>query len=61
MMAILIGGKVKHQNRSHTHSKREQADAAWQDPGSITIVWALYELARNPNIVKSLREEIASK
>ena len=32
-----------------------------QDPTSITIVWALYELARHPQILEQLRKDIASR
>ena len=35
-------------------------DYKFQDPGSVTLVWAFYELARNPEIVKKLRQEVAS-
>lgn len=31
-----------------------------QDPVSITLVWVLYELARNPDIVAALHAEISS-
>lgn len=32
-----------------------------QDPVGILLTWALYELARSPEIVRRLREEIYNK
>ncbi|KAI4283167.1 MAG: hypothetical protein L6R38_002358 [Xanthoria sp. 2 TBL-2021] len=40
------------------HLRRWVVDFLRQDPGSITLVWAFYELASNPQIVKTLREKI---
>ncbi|KAL1963263.1 hypothetical protein VTN77DRAFT_8486 [Rasamsonia byssochlamydoides] len=34
---------------------------AGKDPATITIAWALYELARNPDIVRRLRQEIQER
>ena len=57
MMAILIGGKV----RGTKPSTRRVGEAEHrQDPTTITVVWALYELARKPHIVEELREQIRS-
>ena len=37
------------------------ADSILQDPGAITLGWALFELARTPQVVAQLRAEIVSK
>lgn len=59
MMAILIGGKVeKRSSSTRLLSMDSFIDLALQDPGSITLVWAFYKLARNPQIVEKLRKEI---
>lgn len=37
-----------------------RVDPDLQDPTSITIVWALYELARHPQVLEKLRKDIGS-
>ena len=34
-------------------------DISGQDPTVVTITWAIYELSRNPDVLKKLRLEIA--
>jgi hypothetical protein len=54
LISVLLAGKV----RCGPQIVSLIALTWWQDPVGITISWALYELARNPDVVKLLRKEI---
>ncbi|KAF8861473.1 cytochrome P450 [Acephala macrosclerotiorum] len=57
LIAVLLAGKVHIKN---IDQQKPGANNCGKDPFGLTLAWALYELSRNPEVVRKLRSEIAA-
>jgi hypothetical protein len=50
----MLGGKVRHLPAD----VQSDANAFGKDPPALTMTWAIWELARHPDVYRKVREEV---